>query len=352
MKNGLLIIVILLAGCSEKFTFCKCKKINQRSFNFSYEVEIEPTDGKKLEMWIPVPMSNEVQSISNLRYDTDELPFQLFDEQNHGNKYLYIYNKNGTLESKHITLAFDVSRHEHQNEHYSNVDPEKYLESYQNVPTGYIFDEIITENQLSKDNMRAVYNFVLAGMHYGKPKSIDDKYYKSPWLSADSVYGKKEVTRDEVVTLYQHADKDGGDYTFGNGNSIYACDIGVGNCTDYHSYFMSLGRTLEIPVRFHMGFPIPSEPEGIVGGYHCWADFYIDGEGWYPVDISEADKQPEKSDYYFGTVCNNRVEMIVGRDFKLEGYENEIANLFIYPIMEVEDVKSTDFSKKFSYKNI
>ena len=29
-----------------------------------------------------------------------------------------------------------------------------------------------------------------------------------------------------------------GNYTFGNGNSIYACDIGVGNCTDYHSYFI------------------------------------------------------------------------------------------------------------------
>jgi len=48
-----------------------------------------------------------------------------------------------------------------------------------------------------------------------------------------------------------------------------------------------------------MGFPIPDNGEGQVGGYHCWADYYVEGEGWYPIDISEADKAPEKRDYYF-----------------------------------------------------
>ena len=115
---------------------------------------------------------------------------------------------------------------------------------------------------------------------------------------------------------------------------------------------MSLTRTLNVPSRFHMGFPIPSEDEGKVKGYHCWADYYVDGEGWYPVDISEADKDPSKIEYFFGTVDESRVEMMVGRDFSLEGFEDKVVNLFIYPLLEVDDKKSLKFSKSFKYKNI
>ena len=109
---------------------------------------------------------------------------------------------------------------------------------------------------------------------------------------------------------------------------------------------------MDTPSRFHMGFLIPNKDEGVVQGYHCWADYYLDEHGWYPVDISEADKIPEKSDYFFGTVCNNRVEMMLGRDFILEGFESSPVNLFIYPLLEINDELSNAFSKKFSYKNL
>ena len=72
----------------------------------------------------------------------------------------------------------------------------------------------------------------------------------------------------------------------------------------------------------------------------------------YPVDISGADKAPEKSDYFFGTVNENRFEMMVGRDFKLKNYNNGLINLFIYPIVEIDDQLSKNFSKEFYYKNI
>ena len=233
-----------------------------------------------------------------------------------------------------------------------NIDPNKYLTPYFTVPIGGIFSSIINENNLSKSDIRGIYDFVLSGMHYGKPISPEDKYYQEPWLTENGEYGLKSVSRDHVVKLYKKAIEVNGNYTFGNGNSIYACDIGVGNCTDYHSYFMSLGRTMDIPIRFHMGFSIPEKEEGVVGGYHCWADYYVDNEGWYPVDISEADKKPNKSDYFFGTICNNRVEMIIGRDILLEGYEPIIANLFIYPLLEIDDKSSRAFKKQFLYKRL
>ena len=84
-----------------------------------------------------------------------------------------------------------------------------------------------------------------------------------------------------------------------------------------------------------MGFPIPSDDSGEIVGYHCWADYYVKGKGWYPVDISEADNTPDNKDYFFGAVDQNRVEFMLGRDFILKGYEPELTNFFIYPLYQV-----------------
>ena len=43
---------------------------------------------------------------------------------------------------------------------------------------------------------------------------------------------------------------------------------------------------------------------------------------------------------------------MVGRDFSIDNYEEESVNLFIYPLFEVDDEKSINYIKKFSYKNL
>ena len=333
---------------------------NVREFTFTYNVSLESSDGKKIELWLPVPQSNEVQTISNLSVDAGGLNYEIKDEKKHGNKYLYVFSNKGINEVKTIAMTFDVLRQEHENVEFSGVDSEKYLSASMLVPIGKVFESIIDKNKLNKNDMKSVYDFVLSGMHYGKPTgNKDNPNYKyingginkntgKEWLPKDITYGRLKVTQDMLVEKQNK--KEG--YAYGNGNSLYACDIGVGNCTDYHSYFISLSRTLDVPARFHMGFPVPNDAEGKVGGYHCWADYYIEGKGWHPVDISEADKAPEKAEYFSSTVCENRFEMVVGRDFILDGYDNGVLNLFIYPILEIDDKISSSFSKSFSFKNI
>ncbi len=352
MKKIIIILILVFSAITiNRHLIVEVEKA-ERIFNFSYTVEVESTNGKKLEMWIPLPQSNGVQSISNLKIDSRNLPHEIKEENTHRNTYLFIHKEDGIFNSEIIEITFDVTRVEHSNILDKNVNPLEYLGSYRTVPTGVVFDTVINDNNLKANDVRGIYDFILAGMHYGKPKTTDDLYYKAPWMNSDSLYGRKNVNRDHVVNLYQVAKTQNGNYTFGNGNSLYACDIGVGNCTDYHSYFMSIGRTLEIPVRFHMGFPIPDGVQGKIGGYHCWADFFVDGEGWYPVDISEADKNPSKSDYFFGNLDQNRVEFITGRDFELEHYSDNPVNIFIYPLLEIGDEKSNAFYKEFSFRDI
>ena len=91
MKKIVLLFILILVGCAQKN--------NIRTFQFTYEVKIESTDGKKLEIWVPIPQSNEVQTISNLIIKTSGLEHSIEDEKVHGNKYLYINHKSGTTKS-------------------------------------------------------------------------------------------------------------------------------------------------------------------------------------------------------------------------------------------------------------
>ena len=90
---------------------------------------------------------------------------------------------------------------------------------------------------------------------------------------------------------------------YGRGDVLWVCDSRFGNCTDFHSLFISLARAKGIPARFEIGFSVPEKRgEGPITGYHCWAFFWLEKQGWVPVDISEADKNPAMKEYYFGNL--------------------------------------------------
>lgn len=323
-----------------------CSKIPERSFEFNYKVSLQANPEKNMKVWIPIPQSNEVQTISKLSIDTD-IAYEIKTEEQHGNQYFYAELNEGLAQAKNINIHFQVTRKQRGTVKFNGTDPNQYLKKNRLVPVGNRFDSIAKANSLSPDNMHTVYDFVLNEMYYGKPKAQDpsDHYYASLPTNI-----KKGISKDSVVNLYLNTTKMAGEFTFGNGNSNYACDISVGNCTDFHSYFMSLARSMKVPARFHIGFSIPEGQEGKIGGYHCWADFYQDNK-WFPVDISEADKADEKAEFYYGNLDANRVEMTQGRDLILEGYSKGPVNFFVYPIVE-SDGQTTSYTKSFYFKEI
>ena len=136
----------------------------------------------------------------------------------------------------------------------------------------------------------------------------------------------------------QHMKYDKSKPGYGNGDSVWACDSKTGNCTDFHSLFISLARSRDIPARFQIGFSIPTDkPAGTIGGYHCWAWFHVAGQGWLPVDISEADKHPEMKSFFCGNLTPDRVTFSTGRDIRLvPASKTESLNYFVYPHVEVD----------------
>lgn len=140
---------------------------------------------------------------------------------------------------------------------------------------------------------------------------------------------------------------------YGRGDSLFACDAQTGNCTDFHSLFSSLGRFRGIPVRFEIGYPLSLDSEGEISGYHCWAFFWTDEKGWVPVDISEADKNPTKKEYFFGNIDQNRVSISTGRDLLFEPQpESGPVNYFVKPLLEVDGSRVEESEFKVQFRNL
>ena len=264
-------------------------------FEFHYEVTL-PEMKESAKMWIPVPQSDRFQSVELIAL-TAPVEHQILQEKTYGNTILYM-ELNPEHSGKKIELVYDVERQE-KKPYAENTSPSKFLGASLLMPVGDRFqmlaDSIIgnKRNEGTIMQARALYDYVIDNMKYMK-------------------FGN-----------------------YGNGDAVYACDVKTGNCTEFHSLFISLARSAGIPSRFAVGASIPSDrDEGGIDGYHCWAEFYAEGK-WWPVDISEANKYTALATYYFGRHPANRIEFSRGRDLQIEpGPHSGPINFLAYPVME------------------
>jgi transglutaminase-like putative cysteine protease len=308
-----------------------------RDFRFVYSAAIPevPAGAKQVRLWIPLPLDTPDQSIRNLALkarrpgtagaeilgprtadladgEQDGLRWSCRDIRGGFGRSLCVQSAGTPIE---LELAFDVRRFETRGGGTAGAE------------------ELAQERQ--PDNM-----IPLDGKVAAIAASL--KLPAEPKATARALY-------DHTLERMKY-DKPEGDKGWGRGDAEWACDAKFGNCTDFHSYFMGLARTKGLPARFEMGFSVPggTEKEAKVGGYHCWAYVWIEGHGWMPVDISEADKHPEKSDYFFGALDCDRVTMTGGRDLVLEpSPAGGPLNFFIYPYAEIDGKKADGVTRAF-----
>ena len=71
-----------------------------------------------------------------------------------------------------------------------------------------------------------------------------------------------------------------------------------------------------------------------------------------PVDASEAAKNPDKRNYFFGAHDENRVEFTRGRDVELTPKQaGPPLNYFVYPYAEA-DGKPLEVSRTYEFSDI
>lgn len=91
--------------------------------------------------------------------------------------------------------------------------------------------------------------------------------------------------------------------------SVYVLTTGIGDCGTQSMYFAALCRSLGIPARATGGYQMVTGNAGT----HFWAEYYLEGYGWIPVDVTAAeaadwsynatpDERYRFKEYFFGSL--------------------------------------------------
>ena len=281
-----------------------------------------PQDLRNLSVWVPYPVSDNWQAIEDFKL-TAPFKADVIIDNEYGNNILIFKSKKDTVCNTplQITISYMTKRKEYGASgdlETSSKNLFRFLRADKLVPVnGKIkkLAEAITQGKNNNlEKARAIYDYLIDKLTYSKD--------------------------DPKVC--------------GIGDSLLTLQYKKGICTDYHSLFISLVRSLGIPAKFEIGFRLPEDTEeGKLNGYHCWAKFYIEGKGWIPVDISEADKHPERRDYFFGHIDENRIHLATGRDITLiDAQDTQPLNFFVYPYAELNGAHFTDVDIELSFRDL
>jgi len=293
----------------------------QFTFHYAFAVKNIPA-GKRVRIWIPAAQSDAYQEVKIVSAKGD-LPLKKTRESKFGNEIYFAESDSATQPELHFDVEYDVVRHERV-----ALNPAPHL-------TATALPKKERQEDLQPDALVPI---------TGLPADLAAKVTEGKTQPLD----KARAIYDYVFTTMKY-DKSGTGW--GHGDVLYACDAKKGNCTDFHSLFIAMARSQGIPARFEIGFPLPPDKNSAeIAGYHCWSDFYVDGKGWIPVDISEAWKHPEKHDYFFGSHDVNRVQFSMGRDLRLSPSQaGKPLNYFVYPYVEVDGQEYSNVSLAFSF---
>jgi len=297
MKHGLLIALSLFATVA-------AFAATSNTFDATYTATVSaiPEGVKALEVWIPLPMTRGAQTVSDVSIESP-YTFTRYRDPEFGNEYAFARIENPPAGDLAVKVRFIATRREITEDH-----------PYETAASRAELKRALQPNRLVTLSPRV--KKLAAEVTAGKTNTVDQ---------AHAIF-------EHLVTTMKYDKTIPG---WGNGDTERACDIKAGNCTDFHSLFMSLARARGIPARFIIGFPLTAA-DGQVKGYHCWAEFYVKGKGWIPVDASDASKLGDmsKREYLFGNLDPNRVQFTVGRDLTLTPRTSEPLNYFIYPRAE------------------
>jgi transglutaminase-like putative cysteine protease len=277
-----------------------------RTFQFTYAATITGLKpGQDARVWLPVPPSGDEQEVEIV---TKDLPAEgaIRTERPHGNRILHLEAKANDKGEVPLRMVYRVKRRELKRDRLARKEDEDAEELA----------------RLLKPNKRVPIT--------GKPlELIEGKKVPADEMEAARLFY-------DVISGHMRYSKEGAGW--GNGDSVWACENGRGNCTDFHSLFLSLARSRRIPAKFEIGFGLPAQRgSGNIAAYHCWAKFHLRSGAWVPVDISEANKNPRLREYYFGNLTEDRITFSTGRDLNLIPRQaGPPLNFFISPYVEVD----------------
>ncbi|MCP3874326.1 MAG: transglutaminase domain-containing protein [Desulfobacteraceae bacterium] len=313
MRKFLTVILLLLIAVPVGYANTSSGLISMK-FDLS-----DHGNDKTAQLWIPYPITNANQDISNISVKGTMSSSGVYTDRTHEIPMLYARWENG-IKKRTLTFSFNVTRKEFIHRDFptkeSNWDPAdytKYLSATRLGPTD------------------------------GEVKKLSD----SITLGQKTVLGKAKAIYDWTCeNTYRNPNTRG----CGSGDVCSLIKDPGGKCTDISSVFVSLARAAGVPAREILGIRQGKKPlQDISKWQHCWAEFYLPGYGWVPVDPADVRKMMLKEklelsdkktqtyrDYFWGGLDPYRIKLGQGKDIVLNPRQHgEPINYLMYPYAQI-----------------
>ncbi|QSV44710.1 transglutaminase-like domain-containing protein [Geobacter benzoatilyticus] len=329
MKSLFVAAVLTIAGAATAFG------ATSRAGVVTVDVDLSAQEkGKEVKLWLPYPVTDADQSITGISVSGDYAESGVYTDKANGTPILYArWNSDAT--SRKLSFAVAAER-----------------------------QEVVRRDFPKKETAwdPADYRQYLAPTSLGP---IDGKVKKL----ADSITKGKKSVLEKARAIYDwtcdNTYRDPNTRGCGKGDVCALLPKPGGKCTDISSIFVALSRAAGVPSREIFGIRLGKKAEEDISTWqHCWAEFYLPGYGWVPVDPADVRKAmlvenlklddaktKEYREYFWGGIDPWRIALAVGRDVILNPPQaNAPLNTFGYPYAEVggQAVDSYD-PKNFRY---
>ncbi len=293
---------------------------------------------QEVRLWIPYPVSDQNQLITDIKVEGDFAESAVYTDQKFKTPILYARWKPGE-DARHLTLSFHAVRKEVVKRDFPAREP--------------CWDRTAFQQWLQPTSL---------GPITGPVKELADKITRGK----TTVLAKAKAIYDWTCeNMYRDPSTRG----CGKGDVCSLLQKPGGKCTDIHSVFVALARAAGVPAREILGIRMGKKPlQDITTWQHCWAEFYLPGYGWVPVDPADVRKMMLKENlslddpktteyrqYFWGAWDPYRVQLAVGRDLVLNPRQQAgPLNTFGYPYAEVNGtpldwLDPGSFAYKFTY---
>ena len=314
MKPLMLALAVLLLFCGRGLAAAVAAGNVVMDFDLSHHDSSKPVD-----LWIPYPVSSEVQDITNMKVSGNYDRSAVYTDKKYQTPILYAHWNEGAR-SRRLTMSFTARRKEVVRRDFPAHEPPldravmaRWLAPTSLGPTDGPVGELARKITAGKTTVhakaKAIYDWICENM-YRDPKTIG----------------------------------------CGPGNVCLLLQKPGGKCTDIHSVFVALCRAAGVPAREIFGIRLgKKEAQDISKWQHCWAEYFQPGYGWVPVDPADVRKlmlkknlklnDPETAKlrkYFWGGWDPFRIELARGRDIVLNPPQKGAPlNTFGYPYAEV-----------------
>ncbi len=327
-KQFLLILTIALLTAAPQAMAQTAAAIVEMNFDLSQQAT-----GQEVKLWIPYPVSSRYQDITDIKISGDFGQSAVYADKKYQNPILYAQWPAKAVK-RHLKLTFKAVRQEVIRRDFPANEPAWSPADYAmwltpsslgpiDGPVKTLADSIVTDKTTVLSKAKAIYNWTCDNM-YRQPNTIG----------------------------------------CGKGDVCALLKIPGGKCTDIHSVFVALCRAAGVPAREIFGVRLgKKEVQDITKWQHCWAEFFLPGYGWVPVDPADVrklmlkknlklddPKTAELRNYFWGAWDAYRVKLAVGRDITLNpAQQGGPINTFGYPYAEVGG-KALDFYDPTTFK--